>query len=284
MPSIGIGIQVGRNSGKKSWENKMWASYIQLNPGVYSDAIATEFKNRMKPTYVDSNGTGYYYNTFGPSGLNKTTADWIYLLTCSGDLTQEAMTKSGAVTKWNLDGTIITQNSPPAYTKGSNAGIITMSSIDGWSGVTAMFVSSTNYSGILPRFNFVGINGANAITWINCTMTGDINLSLGTPKPTIQNFAINSFVSISGLGNMLSNNISSMSLNFNVFSTSEVDRVLAYYNTMFAATPPIKNLTLDLSGATMGIPTGAGSNTDLLGILAKFTTAGFTATIIVRTS
>lgn len=39
----------------------MWSSYTQLNPGVYSDAIATEFKRRMKPDYVDNlfqNGGG----------------------------------------------------------------------------------------------------------------------------------------------------------------------------------------------------------------------------------
>jgi hypothetical protein len=77
-------------------------------------------------------------------------------------------------------------------------------------------------------------------------------------------------------------------VNFNalrcVFNTAAVDSQLSVINTYFASVTPIKKVTINLSGATMGIPTGGASNTDLLGIVAKHVAAGFTATITVRTS
>ena len=80
------------------------------------------------------------------------------------------------------------------------------------------------------------------------------------------------------------NKMSSANISGNLWTTAMIDAELAYYNAMFAATPPIKNLTLNLSGATMGIPTGAGSNPDYLGIIAKVQAAGFIPTISTRTS
>ena len=125
---MGLSLRKGYGLDNKSlsgdFASKMWSSYTQLNPGVYSEAIATEFKRRMKPDYVDSAGIGYYYNTFGPSGLNKTTADWIGIMVTSSATIAGANAKTGATLKWNLDGTIITQNNLPAYTNGANAGIL----------------------------------------------------------------------------------------------------------------------------------------------------------------
>lgn len=404
---MGLSLRKGYGLDNKSlsgdFASKMWASYTQLNPGVYSESVATEFKRRMKPDYVENlvpNGGGLnatdwidtdadgladgftvanaptatietvlcprgqritraggnafpsfqtaagvvspgvsytitihwyssmvsngvdrgarvlsnasassfyltgaanqwnqqtliynlqdltwlsvgiasaivgdflivdfitvspttsqnYYNTFGPSGLNKTTADWIYLLTTSGNIVSRAITKSGNLLKWNLDGVTVTQNNLPAYTKGTNAGIITMTSTDGWSGVTALALNTNPFTGIQPNFN----------------------------TPNVISFNTSSNLLTGRAGSLYATNkISSANISGNLWATAMIDAELAYYNAMFAVTPPIKNLTLNLSGATMGIPTGAGSNTDLLGILAKFTAAGFTATIIVRTS
>ena len=153
-----------------------------------------------------------------------------------------------------MDGTIASQNNLPAYTKGVNAGIITFTSTDGFSGVTVFVCEGCNLS------HLSGLSGLINLVAFYCNAN-----------------KLTSLVNI-GTNKMATNREDS-----NLYSTSMVDSRLAYYNTMFAVTPPIKNLTLNLSGATMGIPTGAGSNTDLLGILAKFTAAGFTATIIVRT-
>ena len=275
---MSLGVNLGVLSSKPSGDfaSKMWASYTQLNPGVYSDAIATEFKRRMKPDYVDSAGTGYYYNTFGPSGLNKTTADWIGIMVTSSSTAVRSNTKTGAFIKWNCDGTIFTQNSMPAYTKGGNQGIITFTSTDLFLGVTSFNLpvcNITHLSGILGFLN---------LTTFSCYSNYITNLALpSTDKIINLSTYSNLLPSINNIGSV---NMSVDNEQNNVYPTDMVNSRLAYYNAMFAATPPIKNLTLNLSGATMGIPTGAGSNTDLLGILAKFTAAGFTATIIVRTS
>lgn len=281
---MGLSLRKGYGLDNKSlsgdFASKMWASYTQLNPGVYSDAIATEFKRRMKPDYVDSAGVGYYYNTFGPSGLNKTTADWIYMLTTSGNIMSRGITKSGALLKWNLDGTIVTQNSLPAYTKGTNAGVVTMTSTDGFGGVTQVDIFSNPFNGVCPTFVFVNATRLAVSTLLYTSVLPSFNC----PKMETFYAQDSKFSGVVSISSFATNKLLQFHLSNNAFTTQNVDYVLSYFNSMLAVTPPIKNLTLNLSGATMGIPTGAGSNTDLLGILAKFTVAGFTATIIVRTS
>jgi hypothetical protein len=281
MPTIVANFVSSISTKKKGdFSSKMWSSYTQLNPGVYSEAIATEFKNRMKPTYVDSAGTGYYYNTFGPPGLNKKTADWIYMLTTGGNVLNRTISKSGAIMKWNLDGTVLTQNNLPAYTKGVNAGIITFTSTDGFGGVTYVDLLTNPFNGVCPTFVF--INTTRLAISGTPNFTGVLP-NFNAPK-IVDFFAQDSkFSSVVSIAGFATNNVSQFALTNNTFNTANVDYVLAYFNSMFALTIPKKNMTLNLSGATMGIPTGAGSNTDLLGILAKFTAAGFTATIIVRT-
>lgn len=444
--SLGIGHGLNRMSVAGDFGNRMWSSYTQLNPGVYSEAIATEFKRRMKPDYVenlvpnggglnatdliDSNsdgladgftgffsnyvlsivsGNGFsgrahritkstssgdmgifkssifslatsytitfkyrtnsttayiynagatptstplpvntgsalpftftgtinnyvhllfaclatnvgdylevgeitvtrtisqnYFTTFGPSGLNKTTADWIYLLTTSGDIASRTITKSGALLKWNLDGVTVTQNNLPAYTKGANAGVVTMTSTDGYDGVTTFSLNANSFTNTCPTFNFhnatsFNVQGSNFFSgnvpnWIMPKVTVcyfNANLFSGiVPNhnfPLITAYYLSANAGITGFaGNgVVTNNMSIEISNNMMIPTSGVDARLKAYNTMFAATPPIKNLTLNLSGATMGIPTGGNSNVDLVGIMNKFGNAGFTATISIRTS
>jgi len=70
----------------------------------------------------------------------------------------------------------------------------------------------------------------------------------------------------------------------NACNTTALDAFFVYANAFYASNTPIKNTLFELTGATMGIPTGGNSNTDIVAIKAKFTAAGFTATIHVRTS
>lgn len=70
----------------------------------------------------------------------------------------------------------------------------------------------------------------------------------------------------------------------NACNTAALDAWLAWANNFYASNTPTKNVYFDFSGASMGIPTGGNSNTDIVGIKSKFTAAGKTATITVRTS
>jgi hypothetical protein len=63
-----------------------------------------------------------------------------------------------------------------------------------------------------------------------------------------------------------------------------LDSWLSYANTYFANTPPIRNGFYQFQGAGNGVPTGGNSNTNRLGIMAKYTAAGFTGTINVKNS
>lgn len=441
---MGLSLRKGYGLDNKSlsgdFASKMWSSYTQLNPGVYSEAVATEFKRRMKPDYVENfvpnggglnatdwidtdadgladlalfptstyasiysivtgsggeghaqrsvenntahkaylflpaaflyagitytvtvtyrsntlftvgaqsalgpvlasspsvfatesfsitpTGNGYvvisnwqslvggwievdsltithtisqnYFNTFGPSGLNKTTADWIGIMVTTNNTLAKTNAKTGAVMKWNMDGTILTQNNTPAYTNGANAGIITFTSTDGFDGVTLFRCDTCSLSHLSGLSGFINLSTlsvyGNLLTSLT-TYTWDNLISFSchvNQLTSLTTYAWTNLVTfycysnkLTSLVNFGTNSMAADNEQLNLYSTEMVNSRLAYYNSMFAVTPPIKNLTLNLSGATMGIPTGAGSNTDLLGILAKFTAAGFTATIIVRTS
>jgi hypothetical protein len=70
----------------------------------------------------------------------------------------------------------------------------------------------------------------------------------------------------------------------NACDTAALDAFFAYANTYFAINTPVKNSRFRMDGASMGIPTGGNSNTDIVGIKAKYTAAGYTATITIRTS
>ena len=80
---MGLSLRKGYGLDNKSlsgdFASKMWASYTQLNPGVYSEAIATEFKRRMKPDYVDNlvpNGGGLNATDFIDSNSDGQADGW----------------------------------------------------------------------------------------------------------------------------------------------------------------------------------------------------------------
>ena len=80
---MGLSLRKGYGLGNKSlsgdFASKMWASYTQLNPGVYSEAIATEFKRRMKPDYVENlvpNGGGLNATDFIDSNSDGKADMW----------------------------------------------------------------------------------------------------------------------------------------------------------------------------------------------------------------
>jgi hypothetical protein len=75
-------------------------------------------------------------------------------------------------------------------------------------------------------------------------------------------------------------------LDGNSLPTAKVDELLhnmaLWYGT--AGNAPTANCIINLSGATMGIPTGGASNIDLIALQNIWTAAGKTLTITIRTS
>jgi len=95
----------------------------------------------------------YLHTTYGPDGLNRTTAEFIYLLFTISNIPANAVNKS---IRYDCDGNIYTQVNTPTYTIGTNKGIITMSS-DRWDNFTStyrFYLSSSGFSGSCPTFKF----------------------------------------------------------------------------------------------------------------------------------
>jgi len=145
----------------EEWAEQMLASYRALNPeqapwfdgaGAFAQ---TELQTRLAPG-------GYLNDTFGPSGQNKSVCDFVYLLYTTGNIASRTIAKSGATIRWNIDGTIYNQNNLPAHTKGAGAGIATLSSTDGWSGVTGFRVNNNSFSGNCPNLAFPNVTVFNS--------------------------------------------------------------------------------------------------------------------------
>ena len=315
---------------------------------------------------IDNSNSQFYYNVFGPNGLNRSVADYLMLFKAGGNLLANAWIKSGATLRWNHDAGITNSNTMPAYTRGSNLGIVTVSSTDGWNGVTNLVISQTStsvnsYYGNMPKFfstlktggtksrfqtysnrfridfrnqqlallsdsfyntnitnpggirvnisdlvggsysSFVALNGDKLNSWAK--IIGDVtpltnefdvyvvisndNAIFGSLRNIIIGNALTYIAfqntSITEGTTVWNKNVATFILQLSKLPTSAVNAQLKVINDYFTLNTPIKNVSIDLSGASMGIPTGGANNTDLLGIIAKHVAAGFVATISVRT-
>jgi hypothetical protein len=189
--------------GNDNWPADMLASYRALNPeqATWFDgegaSAQTELLARLQPG-------GYLELTFGPSGQNRSACDFLYLLRTSGNIVSRFFQKGGATLRWQVDGTTYTQNNLPSHTLGAGAGIITVSSLDGWAGVLNVQITDNALSGTLPSFRFPS---ASVLFLGRNQFSGNFpNLSL----PNVQEFAIDN--------NQFSGNFPNLSLpNVRVF-------------------------------------------------------------------
>lgn len=166
---FGGGGQFGVPAG--DWATLMLESYQTIH-GALAESVADELFNRCKSNYVDDAGTGYYFQTFGPPGLNKEDAEWILLFLFHGNIVAKLgfNGKTGDDPRWNFDGIIEAEVDPedlPAHTLGTGAGIMTVSSTDGFSGVNDVRFEGNSFEGAFPRIgsipNFALTNGLKTI-------------------------------------------------------------------------------------------------------------------------
>lgn len=92
---------------------------------------------------IDNSNTQFYHNVFGPNGLNVTKADYLMLFKAGGNLAANTWAKTGALLRWNQDGGLTNSNTMPACTRGTNKGIVTVSSADGFSNLTSITMIQT---------------------------------------------------------------------------------------------------------------------------------------------
>jgi len=65
------------------------------------------------------------------------------------------------------------------------------------------------------------------------------------------------------------------------FSTSEVNAFFLAAANWYQVSAPTANCTFTINGVNNGIPTGGASNTDIVRLVGYYTSAGFTATIVI---
>ena len=314
MPRIGVptlGVQRGFPGGNKydknKWINKMLVSYFDIINNDFDAASKTAFlpilQARLQPTYEDSVTTGYLYSTFGPAGANKTVCDFIFLIkTGLASTLTKAIVKGGATLRWNQDGVITESNAVPAWTKSTGNGFFTCSSTDGFAAVTGFRNDVLGLELNYPKINLSGITGAcylnnNNLTHlsvmnlpnctsfrinINPTMHPDL-LDHNIPKVVDYLFNGSNKNKIEGY-KFISLALTTLNGSNNNLQTGEIDKLLNQLNIFYAANAPLVNLTVTLSGANMGIPTGGVNNTDILALMNTYTAASKVFTAIIRTS
>lgn len=294
-----------------TWAERMWKSYITIHPATYPDSIKNEFINRCSPAYVDSVGTGYYYNQFGPPGLDKQKADWILIVETTGlptlntNIILRTGERGGLVhdKRWNIDGTIHTSGTP------TNFGITTFTGTIFSRPASVLYVKNLNMtSNTFPGtiyFNNIKVipnkpveasavniiisnntyNSNGELTWnvIDWTDVNAASCAIGIFNSTTHNAIITS-VSDIFLNTIFNHRLTLLTLRDLDLSTYYVDRILSAANTYFTGVIPTRNITINLSGLTMGVPTGDSTNPDLNSIIALFANAGFSATILYNSN
>jgi peptidoglycan/xylan/chitin deacetylase (PgdA/CDA1 family) len=128
-----------------TWPKTMMESYVTIN----SHSIFTQTE---KDTIEGRLATSYMQSTFGPAGQNKTICDFFMIFwnsNTSTALETRTNTKTGATLRWNYgNGNIYSQNNLPANI---NNGVITVTSVDGFSTWTIFSIISNTFVGNAPR-------------------------------------------------------------------------------------------------------------------------------------
>lgn len=244
---------------------KMLDSYINLNSHiVFTNIQRQNILNRLEEPYI--------YNIFGPDSLDKQTCDFFYYFENSNDSTQlieRTHSKSGDTLRWNYgnDSIFYSKKQPPHV----NNGIITVTSTDGFNGLTTLWLSGNSFAGPLPNFRNSGLRRLWAqsmdiefslTNWLlpstfnlellllnNSNITGNF-IYAGNPKEidlqinNIDHFFINS--------DSVTTNIAEIYLNENSIPTADIDSLITASYNFFKDNTPIKNLSIDVTGGWMG--------------------------------
>ncbi len=130
-----------------TWSTDMTESYVAINTTcVFSAAQKALIKARLQESYV--------VTTFGPDGTNKTVCDFFIFLqsTLATALTTRTITKSGDTLRWNYGGgNVYSQNNLPGQICD---GVVSVTSTDGFSGVTVFDIQYNSMTGNLFNVDY----------------------------------------------------------------------------------------------------------------------------------
>lgn len=239
-----------------AWPDAMLASYRTRNPEQAHWFDTTTAGEETEAELLSRLSSGYLYDTFGPDGQNRSVCDFVYVLRTTGNITSRTCTKTGDTLRWDVDGTVYSQNNLPAHTLGAGAGVVTVSSTDIWTGLTLFAFNTNNFIGGIPR-----ICSHTALTVFVCNanqLTGSIpDLSANTALTVFvcDNNQLTGWdggaVSIT-LGDFRAQTQNSPGTGL---SQSDVDGILAAFD---AAGRDSGTRILNLSGTNNAVPSAAG--------------------------
>lgn len=142
-----------------------WSEFMQYS---YTDVINTHatWTTAQKALILGRLQEEYVINTFGYTGQNKRACDFfMFFEVKAGALShsERTITKTGDTLRWNYgDGNIYSQNNLPAQTSTSE---ITVTSTDGFSGMTRLDVQNNGLIGNIPKLTYYAVN----LTYIDIT-------------------------------------------------------------------------------------------------------------------
>jgi hypothetical protein len=149
----------GTNESDPDTETLSWAKWMTYS---YTDIINTHttWTDEQKVLIEDRLSEVYVVTTFGPAGANKTVCDFfIFFETFATLKTTSTTTKSGDDLRWNYGaGNIYIQDAMPAQTSTTE---ITVTSTDGFGGVTRFSFASGQFKNNIPNFPYYFPNVTN---------------------------------------------------------------------------------------------------------------------------
>lgn len=262
MSATGIIAASRLRKNRIDWATEMVASYRSLNPeqATWFDvnpSIEIELYNRLLGLFSTYN--------------SRNTASFIYLMQVSGNTTTRTISKSGATLRWDMQGQIFNQNNLPAATL-SNDDIITVTSLDDWSGVSSLLIVTTNLKGACPSFNMpntvnfrIDGNGFSfnfpTVTIPNCknfqiqsnSFSGVFPGFTATALVTFR-IDLNSFTSISNF-DFISIDTGFVTLQSNAINQTSINTIL---NTLVVANKTTGTRIFRSNGGTNAAPSGQG--------------------------
>jgi len=298
------------------WAAKIIGDHRAINnhiPSAYYNEYYRPVLNEvLSPTYEDSEGIGYYYNKYGPAGLNKDKADFLLLFFiwnswAAYDATQ--ITDASGV-RLNVEGIIYNQRTRPDHTfNGKEYFIINyeddlsvLNSLKFYLSYIHRYWPSTKY--LSEDYITVWMQQSSGIGILN--MEGDMTdyvyhqpfvgalqwqtNSFSGIAPPIKTCIIyriynNYFTGLNITDSVIASNITEISIHNNRIEGSYLLQLVELLNAFYSVTPPTGDLILNMGGDDMGVIEGEivedvwQENSEITNLKAHFTDAGKTLTL-----
>jgi hypothetical protein len=155
--------------------------------------------------------------------------------------------------------------------------------------LTKLYLFSCGFTGDLTNWAYTLPSTLTDLRIYKNHFTGDLsNLIFNTSAPTIAYFEdtdeYNEFTAPpKGTLHQCEGATAGLYMRHCSISTATLDAWFTWFNNYLATHTPVRNTYIMFIGTGNGIPTGGNSNTDIVGIKAKYTAAGFTCNININT-